>query len=268
MLDMLQYHFMQNALLAGVLAGVTCAVLSVFIVTKRMSFIGSGIAHAAFGGVALGLYLNVNVDITAVAFAIVVAMLVATISRDRHVSEDSAVGLLLTFSMALGLVFLSLKKEYTAEVFGYLFGDILAVTDSELKLIWALSFTVILTIRLLYKELLYFTFDEDMARISGQPVGFLRVLLYLLIALTVVLAMKAVGIILVSALLVIPGMTALLVCKRFANAIVLSAVFSVSACLVGLAGSAWLGISSGAAIVITLTIIFAIFWVVKHVLKR
>lgn len=265
--EIFQYHFMQNALLAGLLAGVACSVLSVFVVSKRMSFIGSGIAHAAFGGVALGLLLDVNVDVTAALFAVVVALLVGLLGRDKNVSEDSAVGLLLTVSMALGLVFLSLKEEYTSEVFGYLFGDILAVTDTELKIILVLSFVVVLTVRLFYKELLYFTFDEEMAGISGLPIGILRTLLFVLIAMTVVLAMKAVGIILVSALLVIPGMTALIISRRFSRAIVLAAVFGVGSCFAGLLGSALLGISSGATIVLTLAAIFALAWTIKRLTK-
>lgn len=207
--EIFSHLFMQKAVFAGLASALVCSILSVYVVLKRMAFIGEGISHSAFGGVALAILLGWNITITTVVFAVGVAVLIGVFCRDRRISEDSAIGILLTTSMALGVVFLNIHRQFTADIFGYLFGNILAIETANLVAIGILTVVVVTVVAIFYKELFFFSFDEEMARISGEPTNFLHFLLLLLISLTVVVFIKVVGLILVSALLIIPGWSAI-----------------------------------------------------------
>ena len=208
MSDVLSYPFMQRALVAAVLVGVVCSVIGTYVVLRKMAFIGAGISHSAFGGVALGYLLGLDPIGIAIPFCFATAMAIGWVSRKGRVSEDTAIGIAFASTMALGALFISLKKGYNLDLFGYLFGSILAVSKSDLWLILGLGLGVIVIVALLFKELLFVSFDEEMAAVSGLPVQTLYFLLLGLMALTVVISIKIVGIILVEALLVIPAAAA------------------------------------------------------------
>jgi ABC-type Mn2+/Zn2+ transport system permease subunit len=256
--DFLHYAFMQRALLSAVLVGTTCSFVGVFVVLRGMAFAGSGLAHAAFGGVALGFLLAINPLFAAILFCLGTAGLIQAATRKTQLRMDSAIGIFFAFAMALGVLFIGLMKRYDARVYGYLFGNVLGVSAGNLVLMGLLAVVVIGTIAVLFKELEFFTFDEEMAQASGLPTRFLSALLLVLLALTVVVSIKAVGIILVEALLVTPAATAYQLTNRYGMMFFLSWLAGVVACVVGLVASYYLEIPSGAAIVIVATVLFGL----------
>jgi ABC-type Mn2+/Zn2+ transport system permease subunit len=258
MIDMFQYTFMQRALLAALLIGVLCSIISVYVVLKKMSFIGVGVSHSAFGGVALGFWTGVNPIAVAIPFALATAMAIGLVSRRGRVTEDVAIGIFYAAAMALGILFIGLSTGYNVDLFGYLFGSILAVSTSDLWLIGLLGLGVLLVVLLFFKELFFLSFDEEMARVNGLPVELLYYLLLGMMAITVVVAIKIVGIILVSALLVIPGATAFQITRNFRLMMLLSVLVGVVCGVVGLVLSYQFDLAPGATIVLTATGLFLI----------
>ena len=258
MLEILSYTFMQRALLASVLIGTVSAVIGVYVVLRGLSFIGAGIAHASFGGVALGFLLGINPLVTAVIFCLLTAWGIAWTSLRAEVKEDTAIGIFFASTMALGILVIGLMRGYNVDLFGYLFGSVLAVTREDLWLSLLLGAGVLLTVGLFFKELLFIIFDPEMARVSGLPAGALYVLLLSLMALTIVLSIKVVGIILVSALIVIPAAAAHQLTEDFRRMMLLAVVIGNLSAVVGLFLSYWLDTASGATIVLTATAFFVL----------
>ncbi len=262
----MRFRFMQQALVAAVVVGGVCSALSVYVVLRQMAFIGQGISHAAFGGVALALYLfqssgrppDFAVSVTTTLFCVAVAVMIGQASRRELVSADSAIGIFFSAAMALGIVLVALSRQYTADVITYLFGSILAVTFSDVIVVLVLAAVVIGLLIFFYKELLYYTFDEDMAAASGLPVGLLHYLLLIMLALTIVISIKVVGIVLVSALLVIPGATARLVVSSFRAMMATAVVLGVGASILGLVLSHYARLPSGATIVLVHFLAFVV----------
>ena len=256
MMELLSYHYMQRALFAGTLIGIVCAVIGTYVVLKGLSFIGAGIAHASFGGVALGFYLKLNPVLTAVIFCLATAWGIGLVSRKGRVKEDTAVGIFFASTMALGILLIGLMQGYNVDLFGYLFGSILAVSRDDVWIILGLSAAVLLLVLLFFKELLFVTFDAEMAAVTGVPAARIYFLLITLIALTVVLSIKVVGIVLVSALLVTPAAAAYQLTENFRRMMLLSILIGVSSTVGGLLLSDRLNTASGATIVLLSTLIF------------
>lgn len=267
MLEALHYAFVQKALVAGVFAGALLAVIGVYVVLKKMSFIGDGIAHSAFGGVALGLLLGANTTLAAVVFAWLVAMLIGISKKNSKTSEDALIGIFFAFTMALGVIFIGFNKHYNADIFGYLFGDILAVTDADVMTVIATSVVVLGAVYIYFKELQFFAFDEEGARVSGIPVDFIYFLLLSLISFTIVVSIKIVGIILAVAFLIIPVSSALLITREFRKLIVISVIISMISTIAGFAFSYMFNLASGATIVVTATLIFGGLTVISRIKK-
>ncbi len=255
-MEILTYGFMQRALAAGALIGIVTAVVGVYVVLRGMSFIGAGIAHASFGGVALGFLLGVNPLLSAVVFCLLVAWGIAGLSISGKIREDTAVGIFFASTMAFGILLIGLMGGYNVELFSYLFGSILAVTPADLWLTVGLGVLVLGVTAAFYKEFLFITFDPEGARVVGLPVRGLHVLLLSLIALTIVISIKVVGIVLVSALIVTPAAAAWQLTNRFHVMMGLSVAFGVLAALGGLMLSYWLNTASGATIVLFATMLF------------
>ncbi len=265
------FEFMRNAFLAGLIVGITCSILSVYVVLKRLAFIGQGISHSAFGGIALALLLfedsdgaDLSVNIVTLVFCLIVAVLIGWASRGKRISEDSAIGVFFAVSMAAGVIFISMRQRYTGEVFSYLFGNILGVTSSDIVSISVLAAIVLAVIIAFFKEIFFFCFDERLATISGLPTRFLHYLLLILLALTIVISIKVVGIILVSAFLVIPGATAKLLSSSFKTMLVISATIGTASSLIGLYASYHLEVPSGAAIVLVQFVILVLAMIVRQ----
>ncbi len=248
--------FFQRALVAGVLLSVVCGALSVFVILRRMAFIGVGISHSAFGGVALGFLLGVDPLWTGVGFAMVVAVLIEWAQSRGHLEEDAAIGIFFAASMALGVVFLHLSRTYNVDVFGFLFGNILAIGRRQVVEILLVALAVLTAVLAFFKELVFLSFDEEMAWVSGVPVKALRYFFLTLMALVIIVSIYLVGIILVSALLVIPGAIARNLTRHITSMMAVSMGAAVSSCLGGLFISSVVDWPSGATIVLLLSLGF------------
>jgi zinc transport system permease protein len=255
---MFEAAFMQRALVAGILVSLLLSILGFFVVLRRMSFMGVGIEHAAFGGVGLGAFLNIPIFLSAALFSIAAGLGIGAVTRRGLVREDTSIGIFSAAGMALGVLFLGLKRGYAADAISYLFGSILAVTALDLWLIAGVTLAVAILIVLFFKELLATSFDSELARASGIPEGFLYYLLLGMISLGIVAAIKIVGVILVSALLVLPAATARQWSLNYRTVLGLSVVFGLVSAAGGLAVSYWLDIPSGATIVLLATLFFLI----------
>jgi len=256
MIDVLAYGFMQRALLAGILVGILCGVLGFFVVLKRLSFIGVGISHSALGGVAIGVLLGIDPLVAAALFSTAVAWAIGWLSRKGRLHEDTAIGILFSSAMALGVALMSLSNAYQIDLFGYLFGNILAVSPRDLWLLGGIVTVVLAGIGLLFKELLFLTFDEEVARANGLPVEPLNLLLLTALALAVVAAIRVVGLILVEALLVMPAAIGYQLARGYRSMLAIAVTSAVLAAIVGLMASYVLNVAAGAMIVLVLTGLF------------
>ncbi len=205
MIEILQYTFMRNALMAAVLVSIVCGIIGTYVVIKRIVFISGGISHAAFGGIGLGFLLGINPVLAAIPFSILAALSIGTISKKVKVSEDTAIGIIWTVGMALGILFIQLSPGYAPDLFSYLFGSILTVPSSDLIMMLILDIIIILTTLVLYKEFSAISFDEEYSTVIGVPTKLSYLLLMCLVGLSVVVLIRVVGVILVIALLTIPA---------------------------------------------------------------
>ena len=247
--EFISLPFVQNALLAGILVGVMAALVGSFVILRNLSFIGAGIAHSSFGGVVLGLLIGVNPLLTALVFSSATGIAIAAFSSKYEINEDSAVGVFFPFTMALGVILLGFVKGYTPDVMGYLFGDILLVSKEDVAFAFLSLLIVGLFFLVFYRALVYITFDEEGARISGIKVQFINYLFLAVIALVVVMAIKIVGIILLSGMIVIPPLISLQFSKNMTTYISLSTVIGALAVVLGLYLSYLFDLPSGATIV-------------------
>jgi zinc transport system permease protein len=247
---MLDLAFMQRALLAAVAIGLVCGALGFFVVLRRLAFIGVGISHSAIGGVALAIVLGWPPLATAAVFAIAVALAIARLSRSGRLSEDAVIGIFFSGSMALGVVLFSLRRGYQQDLFGYLFGNVLAITPGELAMLAAAGAAVLLALAWAFRPLLFLAFDEEVARAYGHPVGALETGLLVLLAVTVVIGVRLVGVILVEALLVVPAATATLWASHYRTQLVLAMSLGAGAGVLGLAAAYAFDLAAGGAIVL------------------
>lgn len=262
-IELFTYDFFQKALLAAVFASISCGIIGSYIVSKRIVFISGGITHASFGGIGLAFFLGFNPLLGAVLFAVLSALGIQFFTKVAEVREDSSIAIWWSLGMALGIIFVFLTPGYTPNLMSYLFGNILTVTNSELWWMFTLNIVIIAFFWLLFRKILYVAFDEEFARTAGLPVNLFNYLTITLIALTVVLNIRVVGIILILSLLTIPQASANLFTKDFKKLLILSSVFAFVGTISGLFISYFLNIPSGAAIIFTLVIIFALLRIIK-----
>ncbi len=256
MFELLQYEFMRNAITAALLASISCGIIGVYVVVKRLVFISGGITHAAFGGIGLGYLLGINPVVAVTPFSLLIAIMVGILRKKTRVYEDTAIGIFWTSGMALGIIFIGLSKGYTPDLFSYLFGNILAVPKSDLLIMAVLNIIIVLTVVILYKAFLAITFDEEYAETKGLPVLLLYIILLCLIALTVVVLIRIVGIILVMALLTIPAAISKQFVSKISKMMVLSVILGMVFTCSGLVISYYLDLASGATIIIVSSIAY------------
>jgi zinc transport system permease protein len=257
--EIFAYGFMQRALLSGMLVGVLCAVLGVFLVLRRLSLIGDGLSHVTFGSVALALALNAQplyVTLAALPLVLLSSLGILKLTDKAKIYGDAAIGIVSAAGIAVGMILASMSGGFNVDLFGYLFGNILAISNDELLLALLLFFVVMGTVVRFYHELFAITFDEELARCSGIRVERINALLAVLTALTVVLAMKVVGILLVSALLIIPAVTALQVARSFRTTMVAAALFSVLSVVAGITLAFVMNLPAGGVIVVINILLF------------
>ena len=257
-LEPLRYEFFIRALIASTLVGIICAVVGTYVVLKGISFIGDGISHAAFPGVVAAFILQVPFYLGAAIAAVTTALAIGWVSRRGFLRMDTAIGVLFAGTFALGVFMFSTISGYVADLFSFLFGNILAISAGDLIALVVLGSVVLAIIAALWKELLYATFDPLGAAASGIPVGRLEYLLLALVSLAIVVSLQAVGIILVVAMLVTPAATAQLVTTRFGKLMQVAIALGVGSSIAGLYLSFWLDAASGATIVLVQTVVFLV----------
>ncbi len=252
----LTYPFIQRALIASVLVGGLCAVIGTYVVLRGMAFLGDALAHAILPGVAIAFLLGGDLFLGALVMSIVAAVGIGYLTRSGRVREDTAIGIIFSGALALGIVLISSARSYQTDLTHILFGNVLGVTDRDLVLTIGFGLAVLAIIGLLYKELLVFTFDPTFAATLKLPVSTLRYLLMILLAVTVVVSLQTVGVGLVAAMLVTPAAAASLLTRRMSTMMIVSAAIGVVSSLAGLFASYYLNVSTGASIVLICTAIF------------
>ena len=261
---MLEYAFMQRALAAAALVGLVCGVLGFFVVLRRLAFIGVGISHSALGGVALGLVLGISPLLTGGAFALAVALGIALAGQRTGLGRDTVIGVFFSGSMALGVVLASLEHGAQQELFGYLFGNVLAVTTGELLALAGGGALVVAALLALLRPQLFLAFDEEIARAYGQRVQLLDMALLALLAATIVIGVRLVGVLLIEALLVVPAATAALLARDYRRQLALSTLLSVASALGGLALAWQLDVAPGGMVALTAVGLFFASWVLRR----
>jgi manganese/iron transport system permease protein len=252
-LDPLQYEFMQRALLEVVLMGLTCGLIGTYVVLRGMAFLGDAISHAIFPGIVIAFLLHISFFAGALIFGVLTALLIGGVVRNRRVSEDTAIGVLFVGMFALGIVLISTVQGYTANLASFLFGDVLGVSAEDVWASVGIGLLVLAALVLFHKELLLVAFDEDMAAAMGLPVWVINLGLLILVALTIVVSLRAVGNILVLAMLVTPAAAARLWTDRLLVMMGLSALFGALAGFVGLLLSYHTDLAAGGTIVLVIT---------------
>ena len=262
----LTYAFMQRGMLAAIMVGVLCSVIGCYVVLRSMAFIGDALAHSILPGVAIAYLFGGNMLFGAFVAAIVVALGIGFLSKNGNLKEDTSIGILFSAALALGVAIISSIRSYAVDLSHILFGDILGVSTENLILTAVLAVIVLSTLIILYRPFLVVSFDPILASTLRFPTNFLQSLLLILLAVTIVISLQTVGISLVAAMLVTPSATAYLLTRRLPNMMAVAGAIGAFSGVVGLYASYYLNISSGAAIVLTATIIFLItfFFAPKH----
>lgn len=254
--DPWQSEFMVRSLLALIMVSVVCAVMGSFVVVKGMAFIGDALAHASFGGVAAAFVLGGNIYLGAAVAAILTSLGIVFVSRRAGLRFDTAIGVIFVGAFALGIAIVSRQEGYIVDLFSFVFGNVLGVGKGDLLLIATVGAIVLALVAVFYKELLFTAYDPSMAAAAGLPVAAMQYGLLALIALTIVISLKAVGIVLVVAMLVTPAATAQLLVRRLHLIMVVGAGVGVVSSVVGLYLSYHADVAASAAVVLTATVIF------------
>ncbi len=265
--DFIGYQFVQNAYLAGAFIAMPCAMLGLILVLRKLSLIGDGLSHVSFGAIALGLFMGLWPLYVAIPIVIIAAYFIWQLSEKTKLYGDAAIGIVSAVGIAGGVILASLSKGFNIDLFSYLFGNILAISRQEIYLSIGLSILVSLIIIWFYQDLFATTFDEDYAKASGIKTKRLNFILMTLTGITVVLAIKVVGIMLVSALLIIPASAALQISKSFKRAMISSIAVALLAVLIGISASLYLDWPAGATIIITSFIIFIGLFLISRLKK-
>ncbi|MFO7928543.1 MAG: metal ABC transporter permease [Candidatus Humimicrobiaceae bacterium] len=268
MLDLLQYPFMQRALISGIIIGVTCSFIGVFVILNKMSFFANAVAHSSLAGIAIGFFMGLNPIVTAVIFGIIIGILVSFLKNKSVLSVDTIIGIFLPSSMAIGVLVISLIEGYKPDLLSYLFGNILAVDRFYLYLSLGLGILVLVLLSLFFKQYIFITFDRELARIQGIKVVLYDYIFVILLATTVIISTKIVGIILVSALVVIPPASSKNISSNFIQMVFFSILFGFVSSISGLVLSYYLNLASGATIIMVSAFIFLISLLLKPVFNK
>ncbi len=258
LLEPLASPIMQRALLASAMVGIVCAIVGTYVVLRGIAFIGDAIAHAGFPGVVVAYMLGFPYYIGAAVAAVLTALAIGVVTKRGGIRQDTAIGVLFAGTFALGVFLFSAIDGYVADLFSFLFGNVLAIGTADLVALLVLGSGVIVVIGILWKELLYATFDPLGAAASGINVDRLEYLFLALVAVTIVVSLQAVGIILVVAMLITPAATAQLLTVRFVRTMLVAAVVGITSSIIGLYASYWLDVASGATIVLVQTSMFVL----------
>ncbi len=263
MIELLQMEFMQRALIAGIVLAPLLAVLGSFMTLRKMSFFADGVAHASLLGIAIALVVGIAPFSGALMVGVLLGAVIFFIERHAKLASDSVIGIIFTTGMALGIILISLQPGYQPDLISFLFGNILAVSWENVWVILGLSLGILSLVYVFFRQLVLISLSKEMAWTSGINTKYIDLLFYIILSLAVVLGVKLLGIILVSALLIIPPVTSRLVTRSFYYYVLFAIMFSLLAFLAGLFGSYYLNLPSGASIVVSATSIFVLVLMLK-----
>jgi len=263
MFDIFSYPFMIRAIIAGVLSALLLGSLGVFVVSRKMSFVGDGLAHASLAGVALALLVGWAPVPVAMIVAVVLALLIYVMEHKAAVSSDMAIGIVFTTGMALGVLLMHFQTGFQPELISFLFGNILAVTQADLWLIAGVGAIILIVLGMISKRLTFITLDKEGAYLAGLNPERYIIFLYVAVALAIVMSIQLVGIVLVSALLIIPSATSRLFSHTFKQFQILASISAVVSVLLGLVVSFYLDWPSGATIILTASTIFFVSGILR-----
>lgn len=255
-LEIFSYDFMQRAIISGIAIALLCSVVGLFLVLRRYSLFGDAVAHSSFGGIALGLLVGIYPLWTAYIISLISAGIITKIKQKFDISGEASVAVLLSSGIAVGLILISLSGGFSVDIFSFLFGSILLVSTEDTILILGLTGSILIVILLLYRELIYSTFNEEQAKVSGIPVEKINYLIVFIAGITVVTSIQLVGILLISALFVIPNVTAIMYGRSFKQTALLSISFAISAVIIGIIISYLFDITPSGSIVILSLVFF------------
>jgi zinc transport system permease protein len=268
MFEAFQFEFMRNAMLAGLLASVACGIVGVYVVVKKIVSMSGSIAHASFGGIGLGYLLNFSPVLGAMFFSLLSALTMGLVTRRTKLPEDTATGILWALGMALGVIFIGLSAGYAPDLMSYLFGNILTVPVGDLYLMAALDLIIVVLAVAFYKEFLLLSFDEEFGTVVGMPVNGLYLLLLCMVALTVVVLIRVVGMILVIAMLTFPAAMARQFTHDIKKMMVLAVIFGMLFTFGGLWISYVLNLASGATIILLSGLALLLTYIAAGLRKR
>lgn len=252
--DILTYDFMQRAIIACILSGISCGIVGSYIVARRMVFLSGGITHASFGGLGIALYLGVNPTLGAMLFAVLSALGIEFSSRRVKLREDSAIGIMWSLGMALGALFMSLRPGYASDLTSYLFGNILLVDKSDIVMLAALSAVLVIGAIAMLRRIMYITFDQDYAQSQGMATQRIAYIMAIIVSLAIVLSIKVMGIILLISLMTIPTVVANIITKDYRKIALLSAIIGIAGNLAGFVVSYNFNLPTGSCIIFILTL--------------
>lgn len=266
--DLIQYGFIQRALISAIAISVICSIVGLFLVLKRHSLFGDALAHVAFGGISLGLFLGVYPLWTAYIVAILSAVGVNKLRESTKIPPDSSIAVLLTSGLAIGVILISISGGFTLNLFSLLFGNILLVSNDDVIMILITAAIVIPVIYILYKKLVLIIFDENQAKVSGLNVTWINTLFIILASITIIASIRLVGVLLISSLIVIPNITALMLGKGFKKTIFISCAMSVFSVVFGIVISYYSNVAPSGMIVLTMVSMFLITVIAKNMKIR
>lgn len=267
-MDMLAFDFMQRAFLAGLLVALVCPVIGTFLVVRRQSLIGDGLGHIAFAGVCAGWLLNWQPVLSAALFTVVAAIAIEKVRELRSDFTDMVLAIFFYAGMALAIVLASMGNSSGVSLTSFLFGSIVTVSETDLYIIASMGVISIATIAFFYRQLVYLAFDEESARVSGLPTGRLNIILSVLTAMTIAVSMRIVGLLLVSAMMVIPVACALPWQQGFLRTMLLSVVMAVLSILIGLTVSYHADMAPGGTIILAAAALFALNELISRFSKK
>jgi zinc transport system permease protein len=267
MFEILQYGFMQRAFAAGIIIGLLCPMIGIFIVLRRMSLIGDSLSHVALAGIAAGILSNLYPLGMALLFSVGAALSMEKLRKSYEQYAELSIAIILSAGIAIAVVLISFAKSFNVDLFGYLFGSITTVLKEDLLVIAILGVLIILSIVMLFRKLFYIAFDEESARLAGIPVRRINLFFIIITAVVITLSMRVVGILLVSSLMVIPVAASLQIAKSFKNAAILSVIFAEISVIAGIFISYYLELASGGTIVLISILILIVIMIWKNIRK-
>jgi zinc transport system permease protein len=265
--EIFELGFIQRALIAGIAISILCSVIGLFLVLRRQALFGDSLAHMAFGGIAVGIYTNTYPLWTAFIASILAALGITKLQHSSNIPADSAVAIMLTAGLAIGILLLSFAGGFSVDLFSFLFGNILLVSLEDTLLISLLTALVLLSVVILFKKFLYITFDEQQAEVSGLQVQRLNYFFIVLASLTVIASMRLVGILLISSLTVIPNITAMMFGTGFKRTLLVSVLISVTSVVSGIFSSYILNSAPSGTIALISISLFLFVYIAKYLIK-